>query len=56
MSPKKFQADDDCLNYIASMRWPDGEIGFVPLKGPVNAKPGKVESLGSWQFTDRTNP
>ncbi|HLZ11757.1 MAG TPA: IS1595 family transposase [Candidatus Acidoferrum sp.] len=25
----KFKSDDDCLDYIESMRWPNGEIGCV---------------------------
>jgi transposase-like protein len=26
---EKFKTDDDCLNYIEAMRWPNGEIGCV---------------------------
>jgi transposase-like protein len=26
---KKFKTDDDCLDYIEAMRWPNGEIGCV---------------------------
>jgi transposase-like protein len=26
---EKFKTDDDCLDYIESMRWPNGEIGCV---------------------------
>jgi transposase-like protein len=26
---QKFKTDDDCLDYIESMRWPNGEIGCV---------------------------
>ena len=25
----KFKTDDDCLDYLESLRWPDGEIGCV---------------------------
>ncbi len=26
---RKFKSDDDCLDYIEKMRWPDGQIGCV---------------------------
>src|SRR6201987_3232501 len=26
---RQFQTDDDCLDYIEKMRWPDGQIGCV---------------------------
>ena len=26
---RQFQSDDDCLDYIEKMRWPDGQIGCV---------------------------
>ena len=26
---RQFKTDDDCLDYIESMRWPNGEIGCV---------------------------
>jgi transposase-like protein len=26
---RKFKTDDDCLDYIESMRWPNGEVGCV---------------------------